>query len=294
MKFIIEKHNFKNKIKPFFYFYRWFFIYFFVFLLFISIFWCILYKISGIHIANKNVICFLTSYLLEIILSVDNIFVWFLIFKSLEIPNVYQKKVLFYGLIGALILRFLLSFFGYFVFLKWHWILYFFGVLFIFISLKIFFCSSNPKNEEKNIGLSWIYKTFRITNNSSCKNFFLKINNKIFCTPLFISLVLIELSDLIFSADSIPAVFSITHDLFIILSSNIFSVLGLRSMYFFISPIINKFPMIEYALSIILMFIGFKILFEKFIIISNFFTFSIILIILVATFIINVFFIKKK
>ncbi|WP_193201183.1 TerC family protein [Buchnera aphidicola] len=262
--------------------------------MFISIFWIFLYNISGINIANKNIVCFLTSYLLEIILSVDNVFIWFLIFKSLKIPIIHQKKVLSYGLLGAFVLRFIFSFFSFFVFSKWHWVLYFFGILFILMSFKIFFISSKKENKQKNISLSWIYKIFRISNNSCCKNFFLKINNKIFFTPLFVSLILIEFSDILFSADSIPAIFSVTHNLFIILSSNIFSVLGLRSMYLFIAPIVNKFPMIEYALSFILMFIGFKILFEKFIIISTFLTFSIILIILVSAFLINIIFIKKK
>lgn len=289
-----KKYNFKNQIKHFFYLYRWIFSYFFAFFLFVSIFWSFLYKISGMHIANKNIVSFLTSYLLEIMLSIDNVFVWFLIFKSLKIPIIYQKKVLLYGLLGALVLRFVFSFFGFFLFSKWHWILYFFGILFILISLKTFFIPNKEETKQKNIGLFWIYKIFRISDNACCKNFFVKINNKIFLTPLFVSLILIEFSDILFSADSIPAIFSITHNLFIILSSNIFSVVGLRSMYLFMASVVKKFPMIEYALSFILMFIGFKILLEKFIVISTFFTFSIILIILIATFMINIIFIKKK
>lgn len=268
--------------------------YFFTFFIFISIFWFFLYKISGINVANKDIFCFLTSYVLEIILSVDNVFVWFLIFKSLKIPVIYQKKVLLYGLLGALVLRFTFAAFGSFLFSRFHWILYFFGIFFILISLKTFSIQNKKESEINNICLSRIYKIFRISHNTCGENFFLKINNKIFFTPLFVSLILIEISDIIFSADSIPAIFSVTHNLFIILSSNIFSVLGLRFMYLFVAPMINKFPMIEYALSLILMFIGCKILLEKFIIISNFLTFSIILIILAAIFLIHIVFIKKK
>jgi len=239
---------------------------------------------------------FLTSYLLEIILSVDNIFVWFLIFKSLNIPIIYQKKVLLYGSLGAFLLRFIFSFFGFFLFSRWHWILYFFGGLFVFISFKTFFLRSKKQNENEKINVIfyYFYKIFRISENVYCEKFFLKINNKIFFTPLFLSLVLIEFSDIIFSADSIPAIFTITNNLFIILTSNIFAVLGLRSMYLFIVPIIKKFPIFEYALSFILMFIGCKILFEKFIIISTFLTFSIILIILIIAFTINMIFYKKE
>ncbi|WP_187312794.1 TerC family protein [Buchnera aphidicola] len=253
-----------------------------------------MYNSTGINYANKNIICFLTSYLLEIILSGDNVFVWFLVFKSLKIPTIYQKKVLLYGLLLGLVLRCIFSFFGYFLFSKWHWILYCFGILFIFIGIKTFCVSNQIQNDKKNISLSWMYKIFRISDNTNTSNFFLKINNKIFFTPLFISLILIELSDIIFSADSIPAIFSVTHNLFIILVSNIFAVLSLRFMYLFIASVINKYSMLEYALSFILIFIGFKILFEKFIIISTFLTFSAISIILVITFIINIIFIKKK
>ncbi|QIQ41215.1 MAG: hypothetical protein G4B00_00845 [Buchnera aphidicola (Aphis urticata)] len=261
--------------------------------MFIAIFWFVIYQISGINIANKNILCFLTSYLLEIILSIDNIFIWFLVFKWFEIPIIYQKKVLLCGLLVGLVLRLICSFFGVFLLSKYHWILYFFSMLFILISLKTLFIPSKIEDKQ-NIRLSWAYKIFRITNDTDCKNFFLKINNKIFFTPLFLSLIFIEFSDIIFSIDSIPAVFAITQNLFIILMSNIFSVLTLRSMYAFIAPMINKFPMIEYALSLILMFIGFKILFEKFITISTFLTFSMILIILIITFVINIISTKKK
>ncbi|CAL4320348.1 Putative membrane-bound redox modulator Alx [Buchnera aphidicola (Protaphis terricola)] len=291
---IFSKYIFMSKVKQFFYLYRWFFSYFFIFFLFILVFWIFIYNIRGVNLANKNIICFLTSYLLEITLSIDNIFAWFIVFKSLNIPVIYQKKVLLYGLLGALILRFIFSFFGSFLFSHWHWMLYFFGILFILISFKMLFMSTKKDKNKKNIHLSWIYKILRVTNHTDCKDFFVKINGKIFCTPLFIALIFIELSDIIFSADSIPAIFSVTNNLFIILSSNIFSVLGLRFMYLFIAPIINKFPILEYALSLILMFIGIKILFEKFITISTTLTFIIVLIILVIAFIINIIFFNKK
>ncbi|QCI18156.1 hypothetical protein D9V63_00845 [Buchnera aphidicola (Aphis nasturtii)] len=293
INFFFKKYSFTNKIKQFFFLNRLIFGYCISFFLFISIFWFVIYKISGINIANKNIICFITSYLLEIILSIDNIFIWFLVFKWFKIPIIYQKKVLLCGLLVGLVLRLICSFFGVFLLSKYHWILYFFSILFVLISLKTLFIP-NKIEDKKNISLSWVYKIFRIRNDTECKNFFLKINNKIFFTPLFLSLIFIEFSDIIFSIDSIPAVFAITENLFIILMSNIFSVLTLRFMYSFIAPMINKFPMIEYALSLILMFIGFKILFEKFITISTLLTFSIILIILIITFVVNIIFTKNK
>ncbi|QFQ32012.1 TerC family protein [Buchnera aphidicola] len=291
--FFLKKSSFLNKIKNFFHLYRGIFIYFFSFFLFVSVLWFVIYKNSSVNIADKNIICFLTSYLLEIILSLDNVFIWFLVFKSFKVPVSCQKKILFYGLLVGLILRVIFSFLGVFLLSKYHWILYFFGIFFVWISLKILF-TSNKKENKKNVSFLWIYKIFPIIYEAECKNFFLKINNKTFFTPLFVSLIFIEFSDIVFSIDSIPAIFSITQNLFIVLSSNLFAVLALRSMYLFIAPMINQFPMIEYALSFILMLIGLKIIFEKFITISTFLTFIVILIILITAFIINVTFIKNK
>lgn len=292
---MFNKNIFKNIKKIRFFFKNYFFYYLLVFFCFIFMFWLVLYTDKGIKIANEKIISFLTSYLVEILLSIDNVLAWFFIFKTLKIPLMYQKKVLLYGLFGALILRVICVFFGSFLFSKWNWILYLFGVFFVLTSFKfIFFSNKESDSKEKSIKKTWIYKTFRVTENINSESFFLKIQKKIFITPLFISLILIELSDIIFSIDSIPAIFSITSDLFIILSSNFFAVLGLRSMYLFTANFIKNFPIITYSLSFILMFIGLKILFEKFFFISTFLTLITIILIFIFTFLINIIFNFKK
>lgn len=292
---MFSKHIFKNIKKISFFLKNCFFSYFFLFLLFVFTFWFVLYSDKGIKVANEKIICFLTSYFLEILLSVDNVFAWFLIFKSFKIPLICQKKVLLYGFLGALILRSIFIFSGSFLFSKCNWILYLFGILFILTSFKfIFFSNIESDNKEKNTKKLWIYKIFRVAENISSEKFFLKVQKKIYITPLFISLILIELSDIVFSVDSIPASFSLTNDLFIVFSSNFFAVLGLRSMYLFTTNFLKVFPIMKYALSLVLMFIGFKILIEKFFPISIFLTLATILVIFIITFLINLIFNFKK
>ncbi|WP_261979699.1 TerC/Alx family metal homeostasis membrane protein [Buchnera aphidicola] len=282
--FIIDHYIYKkNKIqekflkKSFFYCFYWFFLSLF----FVIIFWFITYKNQGPAIANENIIIFFTGYLLEILLSIDNVFVWFLIFKSLKIPKIFQRKVLLYGIWSAVILRASIIFYGQILFSKYHWILYFFGVFFLLTSLKMIFFNTKNSTKEKNIRMFWISNVFRVSHCIDNKKFFFISDKKLFITPLLLSLIMIELSDIIFSIDSIPAVFFITDNFFIILTSNIFAVLGLRSIYFLISVIIEKYPEIEYGLSGVLIFIAFKILLEKFFVISTFLTLLIILIILI-------------
>ncbi|CAL4326230.1 TerC/Alx family metal homeostasis membrane protein [Buchnera aphidicola] len=299
--FAIDNYIYKdNKIQEkslkhsFFCYSYWFFLSLF----FILFFWFVTYKNESSTVANKNVILFFTGYLLEVLLSIDNVFVWFLVFKSLKIPIIFQKKVLLYGIWSAVILRFVIIFYGQILFSKYHWILYFFAMFFLATSLKIIFFNSknNSQNDsqEKNIGMFWISNFFRVSQDVHDKKFFFVLNKKLFITPLLLSLIIIELSDIIFSIDSIPAIFSITDNFFIIVTSNIFAVLGLRSMYFFISTIVEKYPEIEYGLSGVLIFIALKILLEKFVVISTMITLLIILIIIMLTLIINKFLKFKK
>lgn len=277
----IERKNLKHS---YFYYFHWFFLSLF----FSVIFWFLTYQNKGSTIANENIALFFTGYLLEILLSIDNVFGWFLIFKSLKIPKIFQRKILLYGVWGALILRSILIFYGEILFSKYNWFLYLFGIFFVFASAKVIFFKNEDSSKEKKNRMFFFYKIFRVSKEINSKKFFFIIKkNKLFITPLFLSLIVIELSDIVFAIDSIPAIFSITNNFFIILTSNIFSVLGLRSMYFFISIIIDKNPEIEYGLSFVLMFIGFKILFSKFFVISTFITLLTISIILIITFLIN-------
>lgn len=263
------------------------FYWFFLSLLFFIIFWLIVFRNEGIEIANLKITLFSTGYLLEILLSIDNLCAWFFIFQYFKIPIHFQKKVLSYGIWSAVILRSIIIFFGKVFFYKWHWLLLLFGFLFLFTSLKFILFSKKNDSSKKSIRMSWIFNVFRVSKDVNSEKFFTIINNKFFITPLFLSLITIELSDIMFSVDSIPAIFSITDDFFIVFSSNIFSILGLRSMYFLIANIIEKNTIIEYGLSVILMFIGLKMIFENFFVIPASIIFLIISAIITITFIFN-------
>ncbi|AWH90599.1 hypothetical protein DD681_02205 [Buchnera aphidicola (Melanaphis sacchari)] len=264
--------------KKIFYLNKYFFYYVFVLLFFLFIFWFFSYNRSGFLVANKNIFLFLISYVLEIILSVDNVFVWFIIFKKFNIPILFQKKILLYGLFGAFILRSIIFYCGSIFFKKFHWLFYLFGVFFILTGIKTIFFPNIENSENKSIKFLWIYKIFRITKNIHGENFFVKIKDKIFITPLFLCLICIELSDIMFSLDSIPAIFSITTNVFIIFSANVFAVLGLRFTYLLTSFMLKRFPIMQHVLSFVLIFIGIKILIEKFLVLPIFFTLIFILI----------------
>lgn len=283
--YIYKKRRIKEGFLKCFFVYDFYWI--FLSLLFFLTFWYVVLQNEGIGIANLKITLFFSGYLLEILLSIDNVCIWFLVFRSFKIPICFQKKVLSYGIWSAVILRSIMIFIGKAFFSKWHWLLCVFGFIFLLTSLKCIFFSKKTNSDKKSIIISWISNNFRVSKDVNSEKFFTIINDKFFLTPLCLSLITIELSDIIFAVDSIPAIFSITDDFFIILSSNIFSVLGLRSMYFFVSMIIEKNTIIEYGLSVILMFIGLKMMLENFFFIPISITFLMILIIVVVIFIIN-------
>lgn len=207
---------------------------------------------------------YITGYLIELSLSVDNIFVIAIIFASFKIPQKYQHRVLFWGIIGAIIFRGLLISFGVLVITKFSWTTYLFGAFLIFTAAKMLFTSDEDtfKPEE-----SWIYrlvgKIFPVSPEIDNHNFFTKIDGKKFVTPLFITLIIIEVMDVVFALDSVPAILAITSDPFLVFSSNIFAILGLRSMYFFLANMLEKFDYLEYSLIAILTFVGIKMLLAK-------------------------------
>ena len=209
---------------------------------------------------------FVTGYLIELSLSVDNIFVIAIIFASFKIPQKYQHRVLFWGILGAIIFRGLMITFGVILINKFAWTTYVFGVFLIFTAAKMLFTNDEDDFQPKD---SFIYKTIGkiipITNEMSDENFFIKIDNKNFATPLFVALIVIEFMDVLFAIDSVPAILAITSDPFIVFSSNIFAILGLRSMYFFLANMLEKFQYLEYSLIAILTFVGLKMLLHKFI-----------------------------
>lgn len=208
---------------------------------------------------------FITGYLIELSLSVDNIFVIAVIFSSFRIPQKYQHRVLFWGIIGAIVFRGLMIYFGVLLIHKFSWTTYIFGAFLIFTAVKMLFSKDDDKFEPKK---SFVYRTLRkiipVTTHIDGEHFFVKRKHITAATPLFVALVVIEVMDVIFAVDSVPAILAITSDPFLVFSSNIFAILGLRSMYFFLSHMLNRFAHLEYSLIAILSFVGLKMLFHDF------------------------------
>ncbi len=209
---------------------------------------------------EKPAVEFLTGYLVEKSLSVDNIFVFVLLFSFFKVPDEYRHRVLFWGVIGALILRAIFIAIGAVLIAKFHWIIYLFGIFLVFTGYKMFKKSAADMHPEENPLVRWFIKRGKVTNEYHGKKFFVNINGKKLATPLFLCLLSIEFTDLVFAVDSIPAIFAITNDPFIVYTSNVFAILGLRSLYFALEGIITKFPYLRYGLAIILIFIGCKML----------------------------------
>ncbi len=204
---------------------------------------------------------YLTGYIIELSLSVDNIFVIAMIFKSFRIPQKYQHRVLFWGIIGALIFRGLTIAFGVLLIEKFSWLIYVFGGFLIYTAYKMI---GDDEEEEFDPKESIVYKTLRrfmpVTSMMEGEKFFLRKRGMIIATPLFLTLILIELTDVLFALDSIPAILGITTDPFLVFTSNIFAILGLRSLYFFVANMLNSFHYLKYSLVVILSYVGVKML----------------------------------
>jgi tellurite resistance protein TerC len=207
---------------------------------------------------------YITGYLIELSLSIDNIFVIAVIFSSFKIAQKYQHRVLFWGILGAIVFRGLMIAFGVALINKFHWTTYLFGAFLIFTAIKMLFSKEEDEFEPKD---SFIYKTLGkiipITSEIDGEKFFIQTNKGKAATMLFVALIVIEVMDVIFALDSVPAILAITSDPFLVFSSNIFAILGLRSMYFFLANMLQKFEYLEYSISAILMFVGVKMLIPK-------------------------------
>ena len=205
---------------------------------------------------------FLTGYLIERALSFDNIFVFVVIFSYFGVPAQYQHKALFWGVLGALITRSLFIAAGTALITKFEWVLYIFGVILVVSGWKIMFQKGTQVHPEKNVFIRLARKLFPVTHAHEFSKFVVRDAGKVFITPLFLVLVTIETTDVMFALDSIPAVFGVTRDPFIVYSSNVFAILGLRATYFLLAGIMDTFYYLSYGLSIILIFIGVKMLLE--------------------------------
>lgn len=207
---------------------------------------------------------FLTGYVIEKSLSIDNLFVFIMIFSYFNVDKKYQHKVLFWGIIGALIMRSIFIFAGVALINKFHWIIYIFGAFLIFTGAKMLFQKDEKMDPDKNPLVRLFKRFYPVSDTMHGDRFFVKINAKTFATPLFVVLLLVEFTDLIFAVDSIPAIMAITSDPFIIFTSNVFAILGLRALYFALAGITQYFHYIKYGLSAILVFVGLKMVMVDF------------------------------
>lgn len=233
-------------------------------LLFNAAFWWYLIQTQGRAVADPQALAFLTGYLIEKALAVDNVFVWLMLFSYFAVPPALQRRVLVYGVLGAIVLRTIMIFAGSWLISQFDWLLYVFGAFLLFTGVKM----ALAKEDDSGIGdkplVRWIRSHLRMTDKIESERFFTRKNGVLFATPLLLVLILVELSDVIFAVDSIPAIFAVTTDPFIVLTSNLFAILGLRAMYFLLAGVAERFSMLKYGLSVILVFIGVKMLIVDF------------------------------
>jgi tellurite resistance protein TerC len=242
----------------------------------------VFFNIGVFHFAgHEKGMEFLTGYLLEKALSVDNIFVFILLFSFFGVQDKYQHKVLYYGIIGALIMRGVLIALGAALIVKFHWVILIFGAFLVFSGLKMAFHKEEKIEPDKNPIVRFFKKIFPVSENYEKGKFFVKKKTGLLATPLFIVLIVVETTDLVFAFDSIPAILAITQDTFIVFTSNAFAILGLRSLYFALAGFMDKFKYLRIGLSVILVFIGIKMLVADFLYISV--AVSLVVIILVIT-----------
>lgn len=210
--------------------------------------------------ASESAMAYLTGYMVEKALAVDNIFVFLMVFTYFSVPPQFQKRALMFGVLGALILRTVLILIGAWLISSFHWILYVFGAFLLFTGVKMWIAADQEPDLTNNPALSWIRKRFRIANDFDGEKFFTQENGLRVATPLFVVVALIGIVDVVFAVDSIPAIFAITTDPFIVLTSNVFAILGLRAMYFLLADLKERFHLLPYGLAVVLVFVGTKML----------------------------------
>jgi tellurite resistance protein TerC len=238
----------------------WSVIWFSLALLFGAALWAWLDQTSGRAIADNKAMEYLTGYLLEKTLAMDNIFVFVTIFSYFAVPLEFQKRVLVYGVLGAIILRAIMIMLGAWLIAQFHWVLYLFGAFLLITGIKMFIFADHEPDLAKNPLLKWLRSHVRITDSYHGDKFWIYEKGVRWFTPMFLVLVLIEFSDVIFAMDSIPAIFAITSDPFIVFTSNIFAILGLRALYFLLADMAERFHLLKYGLALVLIFVGTKML----------------------------------
>lgn len=238
----------------------WSLVWFAMALLFGAGLWGWLDHTAGRAIADTKTMEYLTGYLLEKTLAMDNIFVFVMIFTYFAVPLEFQKRVLLYGVLGAIVLRAFMILLGAWLIAQFHWVLYLFGAFLLITGIKMLVFAGHEPNLADNPILKWLKKHVRVTDEYHGDKFWVMKNGVRWFTPMFLVLVLIEFSDVIFAMDSIPAIFAITKDPFIVFTSNIFAILGLRALYFLLADMTQRFHLLKYGLAVVLIFVGVKML----------------------------------
>ena len=239
---------------------HWSLLWFGLAFVFVALLWWYLDSSQGRTVANTVSMQFITGYLVEKSLSIDNIFVFLMLFSYFAVPPQYQKRALIVGIIGAIILRTLLILVGAWLLATFHWLLYVFGAFLVLTGAKMWFAAGKEPDISTNPVLGLLKKRIRITDRFDGEKLSTMVDGVKHYTPLFVVLVLIGTTDVIFAVDSIPAIFAITSDPFIVLTANIFAILGLRALYFLLADLANRFHLLAYGLALVLVFIGSKML----------------------------------
>jgi len=225
-----------------------------------ALFWWAVAQNHGTDVANEKSMEFLTGYLIEKSLAVDNIFVFRLIFSYFAVPPAFQKRVLMIGIIGAIVLRTVMILLGSWLIAEFHWVLYLFGAFLLATGVKMWWAAGQEPDLDNNPALKWVRSRFKIAPTYDGEKFFTVVGGVKMATPLLVVILLIGIVDIVFAVDSIPAIFAITTDPFIVLTSNVFAILGLRAMYFLLANMHERFHLLSYGLAIVLVFIGAKML----------------------------------
>jgi tellurite resistance protein TerC len=229
-------------------------------LAFAGLLWWHLHGTQGAEVAQRKTLEFLAGYLIEQSLSVDNMFVFVMIFSYFAVPPELQRRVLLYGVLGAIVMRAGMILAGVWLVSEFAWVLYVFGAFLVITGIKMLIFADHEPDLEKNPLLRWLRRHLRITPGFHGESFFVRQNGVLWATPMFLVLILIEASDLVFAVDSIPAIFAVTTDPFIVFTSNIFAIMGLRALYFLLADMADRFHLLKYGLALVLVFIGGKML----------------------------------
>ena len=222
--------------------------------------WWYLNETAGAAIAHQKALEFFSGYLIEKTLSVDNVFVFLLIFTAFQVPQQYQRRVLIYGVLGAIVMRAVMIMAGAWVVSEFSWVLYLFGAFLLVTGIRMLVAADAEPDVANNPVLRFARKHLRVTDEAHGERFFVRKDGVRYVTPLFLVLILIEVTDLVFAVDSIPAIFAITTDPFIVFTSNLFAILGLRALYFLLVDVADRFHLLKYGLAMVLTFIGVKML----------------------------------